>query len=79
VKAAAASRAAARRIAGALLLDRLSGVVALARPGEASPVPLLADRATLDRRATAYVCEHFACRMPVTDPRALRVELAAIR
>ena len=30
--------------------------------------PLLADRPLVDGRATAYVCEEFACRLPVTDP-----------
>ena len=28
--------------------------------------PLLADRPPVDGRATAYVCEHFSCRAPVT-------------
>jgi uncharacterized protein YyaL (SSP411 family) len=52
-------------------------VVALARPGEASPVPLLADRPALDGRATVYVCQNFACRMPVTEPAALEAQLKA--
>jgi len=37
--------------------------------------PLLADRPLVDGRPTAYVCQHFACRMPVTDPAALAAEL----
>ena len=32
-------------------------------------VPLLAGRSARDGAATAYVCERFACRAPVTDPR----------
>jgi uncharacterized protein YyaL (SSP411 family) len=35
--------------------------------GEADGVPLLADRPAIDGRATAYVCEHFACQAPVTE------------
>jgi uncharacterized protein YyaL (SSP411 family) len=34
--------------------------------GEAA-VPLLEGRAPVDGRTAAYVCEHFACRRPVTD------------
>jgi uncharacterized protein len=36
--------------------------------GEPDGVPLLADRPVVDDRATAYVCERFACQAPVTDP-----------
>jgi uncharacterized protein YyaL (SSP411 family) len=57
---------------------RPNQVVALAAPanGEAgTEVPLLADRPTIDGRATAYVCEHFACRQPVTAPEALAEQL----
>ena len=35
---------------------------------EASTVPLLRERPTRDGEATAYVCEQFACRNPVTEP-----------
>jgi uncharacterized protein len=54
-------------------------VVAAAAPDDAAAqaeVPLLADRTTLDGRATAYVCEHFVCQRPVTDPAALAAQLA---
>jgi uncharacterized protein YyaL (SSP411 family) len=34
-------------------------------------VPLLRDRGRLDGRPTAYVCEHFACQLPVTDVESL--------
>ena len=37
--------------------------------------PLLADRTLVDGAPAAYVCEHFACRLPVTDPDAFRAEL----
>ena len=39
-------------------------------------VPLLRDRAAIGGRATAYVCEGFSCRVPVTDPDALAEQLA---
>jgi uncharacterized protein YyaL (SSP411 family) len=38
-------------------------------------VPLLRDRAAIGGRATAYVCEGFSCRLPVTDPDALAEQL----
>jgi uncharacterized protein YyaL (SSP411 family) len=39
-------------------------------------VALLRDRPTVDGQATAYVCERFSCRAPVTEPDALRAALA---
>jgi uncharacterized protein len=58
-------------------------VVAAAPVGDgaevaASAVPLLADRPRLKGRPTAYVCRNFACRLPVTDPEALREQLAEV-
>ena len=56
---------------------RPSKVVAVGLPnddGEAA-VPLLAGRRQLDGRATAYVCQHFACQQPVTEPEALAVAM----
>lgn len=50
-------------------------VVAAGRPAEAATIPLLAGRAQVDGRATAYVCRHFACQMPTTDPAMLREQL----
>jgi len=37
--------------------------------------PLLADKTARDGRAAAYVCEHGACRAPVTDGEALVAQL----
>jgi uncharacterized protein YyaL (SSP411 family) len=38
-------------------------------------VPLLRDRAPIDGRPTAYVCEGFVCKLPVTSPEELRAQL----
>ncbi len=45
-------------------------------PGAAG-LPLLADRPTVDGKATAYVCRHFVCQLPVTEPAALAAQLDA--
>ena len=50
-------------------------VVAIAADPVASTVPLLAGRDLLDGRPTAYLCRDFACRLPVTEPAALRALL----
>jgi uncharacterized protein len=41
----------------------------------AETVPLLEGRSAVDGMATAYVCERFTCRMPLTDPVILEAEL----
>ena len=49
-------------------------VLACAAPGDvasASAIPLLEDRPQREGKATAYVCQHFACLAPVTTPEEL--------
>ncbi len=43
--------------------------------GAGDGVPLLEGRQPVDGRAAAYVCEHFVCQAPVTDPSALGAAL----
>ena len=53
-------------------------VIAVAGPDDERSrelVPLLRDRAAIDDRPTAYVCERFVCRLPVTEPDALAAQL----
>ncbi|MBI4671873.1 MAG: thioredoxin domain-containing protein [Chloroflexi bacterium] len=50
-------------------------VVAYGQGGGKSAIPLLHDRALMEGKATAYVCQHFACQLPVTDPSALQAQL----
>ncbi len=53
-------------------------VLAVAAPDDRASrdaVPLLRDRVAVDGLPTAYVCERFACKLPVTDPAALADQL----
>ena len=55
-------------------------VVAGRAEGDEEPaglIPLLADRPARDGRATAYVCVHYACQSPTTDPEELREQLVS--
>jgi uncharacterized protein len=55
-----------------------ASVYVTAEPGTRADLsPLLAERGTLDGGATAYVCEHYACRQPTTDASLLREQLDA--
>jgi hypothetical protein len=53
-------------------------VLAVADPADEASrdaVALLLDRPQLDGSATAYVCERFTCKLPVTGPDALAAQL----
>jgi len=43
--------------------------------GETGNDPLLRGRTSIGGQTTAYVCEHFACNLPVTDVEALAAQL----
>ena len=45
--------------------------------GKASS-PLLQDRLPINNQATAYVCEHYTCKQPVTDADALAAQLLEV-
>jgi len=48
--------------------------VAVAADPDASAIPLLAGRTMINSHSTAYLCRNFACRLPVTEPAALRAQ-----
>ena len=59
---------------------RPNKVVVLRRPDEAPPTipsPLLEQRTQIGGVATAYVCEQYVCKLPVTDAGALTAQLAS--
>lgn len=51
-------------------------VLALARPDEESMLPLLQGRTLVNGRPAAYVCENYACKLPVTSSPELAKLLA---
>jgi uncharacterized protein YyaL (SSP411 family) len=56
--------------------SRLRPHVVLAGGTEGTDRPeLMRERTAVEGRAAAYVCEHFACQAPVTDPAALAAAL----
>jgi uncharacterized protein YyaL (SSP411 family) len=68
-----AATAALRRTA--LLGTAPGAVIAVGAPGAAHP--LLADRGLVEGVPAAYVCRHFVCDRPLTDPAALAAVLGA--
>ncbi|HEY5833582.1 thioredoxin domain-containing protein [Streptomyces sp.] len=60
----------------ALLGAAPGAVVAVGEEGS-TEFPLLRDRPTRGGRAAAYVCRHFVCDAPTSDPGALRSQLRA--
>ena len=67
-----ATRALTQEVTARLVPD---SVMLVSRAGGADASPLLAGRALVDGKASAYVCEHYACRRPVTSPEDLRAQL----
>jgi uncharacterized protein YyaL (SSP411 family) len=51
--------------------------VAVGPPDGRVAVPLLEHRPLVDGRPAAYVCHHFTCDAPVTDPSELAAALGA--
>lgn len=47
-------------------------VLALKEPEDENPLPLMEGRTLVDGQPAAYVCENYACRLPVTSVEALR-------
>ncbi|WP_206504264.1 thioredoxin domain-containing protein [Streptomyces chrestomyceticus] len=67
---------ATRALHRAALLGTAPGaVVALGEPGS-DEVPLLKDRPLVEGRAAAYLCRHFTCERPTTDPEELGEKLS---
>ncbi|HEU0114994.1 MAG TPA: thioredoxin domain-containing protein [Thermomicrobiales bacterium] len=59
-----------------------NALLALAEPDEpdaAERVPLLTARTMRDGKAAAYVCQHYACQAPVSEPDALAAQLDLAR
>ena len=58
----------------------LPNLVTAFRPGDGNPtvtklIPYLENQMTVDGRATAYVCQNYACKLPLHDESALMKEL----
>jgi hypothetical protein len=74
--AAQSTRALAKEVTTKRFLP--NHVLALAAPDDhesIAVIELLRDRPQLEGRPTAYVCERFACKLPVSDPEALAAQL----
>ena len=69
------TRALAGQVSRRFLPNRVL-VVADPKTSEGSGYPLLSGRALVDGKAAAYVCENYVCKLPVTDPRELAIQLA---
>jgi uncharacterized protein YyaL (SSP411 family) len=62
-----------------VLVGASSPSLAKGGPGGVSPqadIPLLENRGMIDGKPTAYVCQNYACQLPVTDGEALAAQLA---
>ncbi len=54
----------------------LAGSGGIGMNGAVIDSPLLEDRPQIDGKPTAFVCENYACQLPVTDPEALAGQLS---
>ena len=63
----------------ALMATAPGAAVAVGDSGHPSDVPLLHDRPLVDGAPAAYVCRHFTCDAPTTDPAALASAVGARR
>jgi uncharacterized protein YyaL (SSP411 family) len=69
---------ATRALLAVLSLDDYPNAILALSPHDAddkAAPPLLAYRTLVNGKPAAYVCEHFVCQRPVTDPDALRSSL----
>ncbi|WP_418958792.1 thioredoxin domain-containing protein [Streptomyces tritici] len=71
--------AAARALHRTALLGPAPGAVVAFGPAGGEEFPLLADRPLVGGAPAAYVCRHFTCHAPTTDPEALARALSAPR
>ncbi len=63
----------------ALMATAPGAAVAVGDPASAPDVPLLQDRPLVSGAPAAYVCRHFTCDAPTTDPAALASAVGARR
>ncbi len=70
-----ATSALLRQVNGRYLPNRVLAGATGADAANASALPLLAGRGMVDGKPTAYVCENYACQLPVTDATALAAQL----
>ena len=67
---------AARELHRTALLGPAPGAVVAFGPADGEEFPLLADRPLVGGAPAAYVCRHFTCDAPTTDPAALARQLS---
>ncbi|MFJ8695900.1 thioredoxin domain-containing protein [Streptomyces roseolilacinus] len=70
-----ADDAATRALHRAALLGTAPGAVVAVGEPDGDEFPLLRDRPLVDGRPAAYVCRHFTCDAPTTDPERLARQL----
>ena len=65
-----------REVNGRYLPNRVLAGASGEQAAASSGLPLLEGRGMVDGKPTAYVCENYACQLPVTDREALAAQLA---